>query len=95
MVLDYTLFKPGNALADDLFWVVEQIPGLVQSGDLTWRLRQHGYFGSYNVPQVCEPTPSALVAQPHSRSAPFCGRDMRWCRVGVHRVPGSLPRWHS
>ena len=53
MVLDYTLFKPGNALADNLFWVVEQIPGLVQSGDLTWRLRQHGYFGSYTVPQVC------------------------------------------
>ena len=52
MVLNYNLFTPGEPLKDDLFWVIEQIPGLVKSGDLTWRLRQHSYFASYNVPQV-------------------------------------------
>ena len=42
-------FQPGKALPNDLLWVVEQIPGLVVSGDAT-ELLALGHFPSYNVP---------------------------------------------
>ena len=29
MVIDYNLFKPGNALQDNTLWIIEQMPGLV------------------------------------------------------------------
>merc|ERR1712212_681476 len=36
MVVDYNKFRPGQStLANDLFWVLEQIPGYIQSADLT------------------------------------------------------------
>jgi hypothetical protein len=53
MVLDYKLYSPGQtgaALADNLLWVAEEIPGLVQSGDLTQFLRNSSYWASYNLP---------------------------------------------
>jgi len=49
MIIDFNLFKPHNALPDNLLWVVEQIPGLVVGEDLTATLRL-GYWPSYNVP---------------------------------------------
>jgi len=61
MVLDYNLFTPGQDLQPNTFWVVEQIPGLVVSDDLTDRLKEHGYFGSYNVPQFTEVAQQSLV----------------------------------
>lgn len=48
-VLAVGAFQPGKALPDDLLWVVEQIPGLVVSGDAT-ELLALGHFPSYNVP---------------------------------------------
>lgn len=49
MVTDLSRFEPGTALAPGLLWVVEQIPGLVESADATQMLAQ-GYWASYNVP---------------------------------------------
>jgi len=49
MVVDIDLFKPGQALAPNTLWVIEQIPGLVVGGDVTHEL-ERGYFPSYNVP---------------------------------------------
>jgi hypothetical protein len=49
MVLDGKLFVPQNALPSNTLTVVEQIPGLVVSGDATNELEK-GYWGSYNVP---------------------------------------------
>jgi hypothetical protein len=49
MVIDYNKFKPGQPLQDNLLWVVEQIPGLVVSADMTSQL-ERGYWASYNVP---------------------------------------------
>jgi hypothetical protein len=49
MVVDYKLFTPGQDLPDNLFWVVEEIPGLVEGSDETALLRE-GYFASYNRP---------------------------------------------
>jgi len=48
-VINVGAFQPGKALPPDLLWVVEQIPGLVVSGDAT-ELLALGHFPSYNVP---------------------------------------------
>ncbi|KAF7637678.1 Phospholipase B-like, partial [Meloidogyne graminicola] len=50
-VLDYKLFKPGQELPkNDLIWILEQIPGLVVSRDITWFINRYGYWPSYNIP---------------------------------------------
>ena len=49
MVLDTKKFVPGQPLANDLFWVVEQIPGKVIGADQT-QILSYGYWPSYNVP---------------------------------------------
>ncbi|GFR89701.1 phospholipase B-like [Elysia marginata] len=49
MVLDLSLANTGKPLLKDTLWVVEEIPGLVESRDLTHTLRA-GYFPSYNIP---------------------------------------------
>eukprot|EP01119_Soliformovum_irregulare_P003724 TRINITY_DN1475_c0_g1_i1.p1 TRINITY_DN1475_c0_g1~~TRINITY_DN1475_c0_g1_i1.p1 ORF type:complete len:533 (+),score=102.06 TRINITY_DN1475_c0_g1_i1:202-1599(+) len=50
MVVDYKLFTPGESLRSNTLWVLEQIPGLVMSADLSATLEKDGYWGSYNVP---------------------------------------------
>ncbi|XP_054159362.1 putative phospholipase B-like 2 [Oppia nitens] len=53
MVIDYNRFqkgKPVDQLASGVLWVVEQIPGLVESADVTHVLREQNYWPSYNVP---------------------------------------------
>jgi len=49
MVVDYKLFEAGKELKPNLLWVIEQIPGLVESADVTQQL-ERGYWPSYNVP---------------------------------------------
>jgi len=49
MVIDYNKFTPGQDLPSGTLWVVEQIPGLVESADVTSQL-ERGYWPSYNVP---------------------------------------------
>eukprot|EP01010_Urceolus_cornutus_P002038 NODE_262_length_1895_cov_306.195558_g212_i0.p1 GENE.NODE_262_length_1895_cov_306.195558_g212_i0~~NODE_262_length_1895_cov_306.195558_g212_i0.p1 ORF type:complete len:543 (-),score=110.57 NODE_262_length_1895_cov_306.195558_g212_i0:203-1831(-) len=49
MIVNFNLFEPRAPLPDNLLWVVEEIPGLVQGDDLTSFLR-HGYWPSYNIP---------------------------------------------
>nr|VZI46134.1 unnamed protein product [Spirometra erinaceieuropaei] len=51
MVFDTKLFEPRKALPQrDLLWVAEQIPGFVQSADVTDVLREKSYWASYNNP---------------------------------------------
>jgi len=50
MIVDYKRFKPGQPLKDDLLWVLEQLPSLVEAGDMTDRLRSQTYWPSYNCP---------------------------------------------
>jgi len=48
-IVDYKLFTPYQPLVPGLLTVLEQIPGYVESADLT-DILTFGYFGSYNVP---------------------------------------------
>ncbi|XP_042871077.1 putative phospholipase B-like 2 [Penaeus japonicus] len=50
MVVDYKLFKPRNHIKPNTLWVLEQLPGLVKSGDQSHILRSQSYWPSYNVP---------------------------------------------
>ena len=49
MVIDYKLFYPGEPLKDNLFIVLEQIPGQCKWEDKTDVLRQQTYWPSYNL----------------------------------------------
>ncbi|CAF0754477.1 unnamed protein product [Brachionus calyciflorus] len=49
MVVDYKLFYPGEPLRDNLFIVLEQIPGQVKWEDKTDVLRTRTYWPSYNL----------------------------------------------
>ncbi|XP_061115760.1 putative phospholipase B-like 2 [Conger conger] len=51
MIVDYKHFTPGKLdMKDQLLTVLEQIPGLIVSGDKTKELLQSGYWASYNIP---------------------------------------------
>ena len=55
MIIDYKLFKRGTKLSNlgnDLLWIVEQMPGLTRAKDVTYVLREEGYWASYNVPFI-------------------------------------------
>ncbi|XP_054163965.1 putative phospholipase B-like 2 [Oppia nitens] len=53
MIVDYKLWKKGTKVADlpnNLLWIIEQFPSLMEAQDVTPVLRTQGYWGSYNVP---------------------------------------------
>jgi len=51
ILVDYKLFKPGmKKLKKGLLWILEQIPGMAHSEDMTWLLEAQSYWPSYNSP---------------------------------------------
>jgi hypothetical protein len=50
MIVDYNRYTAGKPLPDDLFWVLEAVPGLTHSEDLSHVLRDNGYWPSFNRP---------------------------------------------
>lgn len=55
MVLDYKLFEStSQKLPRGFLWILEQIPGLVMSKDVTPILEEQGYWASYNSPYFTE-----------------------------------------
>uniref|UniRef100_A0AAY4A239 Phospholipase B-like n=1 Tax=Denticeps clupeoides TaxID=299321 RepID=A0AAY4A239_9TELE len=51
MVVDFKHFSPGRSdVTEQLFTVLEQIPGLVVTEDKTKELYEKGYWASYNIP---------------------------------------------
>jgi len=50
IVVDLKLFTPGEALSDNLVWLLDQIPGYIVAEDVTPLLRSQHYIPSYNVP---------------------------------------------
>jgi len=53
MVVDYNKFDVGKSVNPGTLWVIEQIPNLVASYDMT-DLLSRGYWASYNVPAFKE-----------------------------------------
>jgi hypothetical protein len=49
IVVDYKKFTPKKPLEDGALWVLEQIPGMTESADVT-RYLALGYWPSYNIP---------------------------------------------
>jgi hypothetical protein len=54
LIFDYNLFTPEEPIPDNSFWVVEQIPGIVATGDMSNALRSTGYWASFNRPYFKE-----------------------------------------
>uniref|UniRef100_A0A0K8RLY8 Phospholipase B-like n=1 Tax=Ixodes ricinus TaxID=34613 RepID=A0A0K8RLY8_IXORI len=50
MVLDYKLFTPRKAIGKNVLWILEQMPNLIKSEDLSEYLQKQSYWASYNVP---------------------------------------------
>jgi hypothetical protein len=50
MVTDTKLFQPGQPIAPNTLWILEQIPGFTKSGDVTPVMLSQGYWRSFNVP---------------------------------------------
>uniref|UniRef100_A0A3B3HSJ2 Phospholipase B-like n=1 Tax=Oryzias latipes TaxID=8090 RepID=A0A3B3HSJ2_ORYLA len=51
MIVNYNHFTPGKTdIKEDLFVVLEQIPGLVVYSDKTQELLRNGYWASFNIP---------------------------------------------
>jgi len=49
MALDLKQVVPNEQLKDDTLWIVEQMPGKIEAGDVT-NILAFGYWPSYNVP---------------------------------------------
>lgn len=49
MLLDADQYTGDNATTHDLFWVLEEAPGLIHAEDMTASLLEDGYWASYNV----------------------------------------------
>lgn len=50
MITDYNNFVPGQQVSDNVFWVLEVVPGIMHSEDMSHRLRSHGYWPAMNRP---------------------------------------------
>jgi len=50
MILNYNVFEPTKPLPSGVLWVLEQLPGKIQSKDVTDILKKQGYWASYNNP---------------------------------------------
>lgn len=50
MIVDYNRFVPGKPVPDGTLWVIEQIPGTSFKKDVSFMLRDTGYWASYNRP---------------------------------------------
>ncbi|KAM4616130.1 putative phospholipase B-like 2 [Polymixia lowei] len=55
MIVDYNHFIPGKTdINEQLFTVLEQIPGMIVYTDKTHELLEKGYWASYNIPYYVE-----------------------------------------
>ncbi|XP_068748317.1 putative phospholipase B-like 2 [Montipora capricornis] len=50
MILDYKLFTPGEDIKPGTLIVLEQLPGIIESADMSVFLQDHSYWPSYNIP---------------------------------------------
>jgi len=50
MIVDYNRFKANKLVPDDTFWMIETIPGKTHAADMSFHLRDSGYWPSFNRP---------------------------------------------
>ena len=50
MVLDMNVVSPGTPFPKDALWIVETLPILYESADVSEVVNTQGYWGSYNIP---------------------------------------------
>lgn len=50
MIVNYNLFFPGQPIRDGTLFVMEQVPGMTQKADMSYVLRDQGYWASFNRP---------------------------------------------
>ncbi|KAM7451985.1 putative phospholipase B-like 2 [Porites harrisoni] len=50
MVLDYKRFTPGENIKPGTLWILEQLPGIIESADMSVFLQESTYWASYNIP---------------------------------------------
>lgn len=51
MIVDFGKFEDGGrTITDDVFWLLEQMPGIFVSRDMSNVLKHTGYFPSFNIP---------------------------------------------
>lgn len=51
LVINYSLFRPGRKIPRyGLLYILEQMPGLVETLDITEHFKNQTYWASYNVP---------------------------------------------
>jgi hypothetical protein len=48
MVIDLNKYSPGLPIVSGTFWIIEQIPGMTRSADMSSFLEKHGYWPSFN-----------------------------------------------
>ncbi|CAN7985572.1 unnamed protein product [Ixodes hexagonus] len=49
MVLDYNLFTPGAPIGKNTLWILEQMPNITKSKDVSEFLQNQRYWSSYNI----------------------------------------------
>jgi len=89
LVVDYNLYSAGKPLPDNLLWIVEQVPGQIESRDMTQYLRSNGYWGSVNRPffQSVRDVSGFTKAQA-SHGALYSVNDCPRCRIFKGAAPG-------
>jgi len=68
MIVDYNQFIAGAPIRDNLFWVIETVPGMVKMQDMSHFLRKYSYWPSFNRPffdEVREVTGHAAAQKTH------------------------------
>lgn len=54
LIVNYNRFVPETELQSELFFVLEQVPGITRWKDMTHVLRMEGFFASYNRPYFAD-----------------------------------------
>ncbi len=70
MVIDLNKYSPGQPIVRDTFWIIEQIPGMTRSADMSSFLAENNYWPSFNQAYFADiyavsglPLPSSINGQ--------------------------------
>eukprot|EP01006_Ploeotia_vitrea_P041876 TRINITY_DN66583_c13_g1_i1.p1 TRINITY_DN66583_c13_g1~~TRINITY_DN66583_c13_g1_i1.p1 ORF type:complete len:664 (+),score=362.72 TRINITY_DN66583_c13_g1_i1:45-1994(+) len=68
MIVDYNKFQPGSGkVHPGVLYIMEQVPGFVESKDMSHVLQKEGYWASYNRPFFAEINKRSFYAHFHKK----------------------------